>query len=222
MFNKSRNLITKVEKRNDNSNNAMTMKYVMLSLFTITILLFGPNANASPDSTNMSSDKIRKGMTPQLSPEKNYFILDTGTLGPDRPDGGNSYWNGERATTVKKCPQGYTPSVGLTYAASEQGGGNFYGTVVLDAGFDTTTYHLHHIQAYTIKDDRNGYLTFRWKIYCSISPVTPSKRETPPPDDTTTTTTTDPTTTTDQDPGTYTGCSGKSEECASVNTGDSP
>ncbi len=158
MFNINRVWFTKNER-------LQMIKRMMSFFFAMTMLFICSISYAIGkfDSTNMT----HQSLTPILSDEKKFFTLASGTLGPDRPNAGNSYWNGSRATTSKRCPSNYTPSIKLSYVASEQGGGNFYGHVVLSADFNTSDYQLYNIAAYTDKTTRNGYLTFRWVIYCT-------------------------------------------------------
>ncbi len=131
--------------------------------------VINPDSTSSSTITRDSTYINTKSFNPAANPTRDFFLLDSGVKGPNRPAAGESYWNGgaAEATTSKRCPSGYAPSVGLAYQASEQGGGAFYGTVVLSASFNTTTYNLYNIAAYTVKDTRNGYLTFKWEVYCT-------------------------------------------------------
>lgn len=150
--------------------------FFLLSIMTIIFIYSNSHADTTfkNDSTNVNGSNVRNQVA-IMRPEKTYFILDTGLQGPNRPNAGATYWYGDtKATnsvtlTAKRCPVGYTPSVKLSFINSDIGGGLFYGNYVLQASFDTSSYSLYNIEAYSNKLTRNGTVTFRWDIFCKSS-----------------------------------------------------
>lgn len=148
-------------------NRILVIKWIMLTLFTTAFLLGNAICNADPtDSKSLRGGSLN--MSPISDTSENFFLLDAGTLGPDKPATGNTAWTGDRPTTPKKCPPNYTPSVALTLVSSGGGSGGFYGNINLTASFDTSTYKLSNITAYTNQDISNGSVKFKWEVFCTI------------------------------------------------------
>ncbi len=149
------------------SDLKVLIKHLMLSIVTIAALFIYSVCNAEVLKSGTDSTGITPvpNLVPGMVHEKRY-LLDSGYLS-GRPSPGNRYWSGDpHVITNKRCAVDYAPVVALAFVNSNDGGGDFGGTIYLNAALNVNNYTLFNIMAYTLQGTRNGIVTLRWDLQC--------------------------------------------------------